>query len=99
MLYSASRTQKLVSLSSAEAKLYACSSDVSDSILLSGLISWITGYKVTTYLYTDSSGAKGMIQRPGVGRVRHLSCRVLCLQELVGSGHQNFNNSRMSGPS
>ena len=35
MLYSASRTQKLVSLSSAEAELYACSSGVSDSILLS----------------------------------------------------------------
>ena len=38
MLYSASRTQKLVSLSSAEAELFACSSGVSDSILLSRLI-------------------------------------------------------------
>ena len=86
MLYSARRIQKLVSLSSAEAELYACSSGVSDSILLSRLISWMSDYKVTTYLYTDSSGAKGMIQRRGGGRVRYLSCRVLWLQDLVRSG-------------
>ena len=86
MLYPASRTQKLVSLSSAEAELYACSSGVSDSVLLSRLIAWMTDCKVTTYLYTDSSGARGMIQRQGVGRVRHLSCRVLWLQDLVAAG-------------
>ena len=86
MLYSASRTQKLVSLSFAEAELYACSSGVSDSILLSRLIAWMTGYKETKYLYTDSSGARGMIQRQGVGRVRQLSCRVLWLQDLLGAG-------------
>jgi len=56
MLYSASRTQKLVSLPSAEAELYACSSGISDSVLLTRLIAWMTGCKVTTYLYTDSSG-------------------------------------------
>ena len=27
-----------------------------------------------------------MIQRQGVGKVRHLSCRVLWLQDLVGAG-------------
>ena len=86
MLYSASRTQTLVSLSSSEAELYACSSGVSDSVLLSRLIAWMTDCKVTTYLYTDSSGARGMIQRQGVGRVRHLSCRVLWLQDLVAAG-------------
>ena len=86
MLYSASRTQKLVSLSSAEAELYACSSGVSDSVLLSRLIAWMTDCKVTTYLYTDSSGARGIIQRQGVGRVRHLSCRVLWLQDMVAAG-------------
>ena len=46
----------------------------------------MTGQKVTTYLYTDSSGARGMIQRQRVGKVRHLSCRVLWLQDLVGAG-------------
>jgi len=41
LLFSASRIQKLVSLSSAEAEVYACSSGTSDAILLSRLVSWI----------------------------------------------------------
>lgn len=31
------------------------------------------------HLYTDSSGARGILQRKGVGRLRHLSCRILFL--------------------
>ena len=69
LLFSSSRTQKLVSLSSAEAEVYACSSGASDAILLA-----------------DSSGAKGILQRQGVGRLRHLSCRILWLQKLILAG-------------
>ena len=83
LLYSASRTQKLVSLSSAEAEVYACASGTSDSILLSRMLTWLTGKKTTINLYTDSSGAKGILQRHGVGRLRHLSCRILWLQDLI----------------
>ena len=43
LLFSSSRTQKLVSLSSAEAEVYACSSGTSDAILLGRLVSWMTG--------------------------------------------------------
>ena len=35
------------------------------------------------YLYLDSSAARGVLSRRGVGRLRHLSCRVLWLQNLV----------------
>eukprot|EP00435_Cladocopium_sp_Y103_P069525 s313_g33.t1 len=86
LLYSASCTQRIVSLSSAEAEVYACSSGTSDAILLARLISWLTNKKTTIFLYTDSSGAKGILQRRGVGRLRHLSCRILWLQDLIGSG-------------
>eukprot|EP00435_Cladocopium_sp_Y103_P048243 s97_g14.t1 len=65
LLYSASRTQRIVSLSSAEAEVYACSSGTSDAILLARLISWLTSKKTTIFLYTDSSGAKGILQRRG----------------------------------
>ena len=34
-------------------------------------------------LYLDSSAARGVLSRKGVGRVRHLSCRVLWLQDFV----------------
>ena len=86
LLFSASRTQKVVSLSSAEAEVYACSSGASDGILLSRLLSWLTGRKTWMFICTDSSGAKGILQRQGVGRLRHRSCRVLRLQNLIASG-------------
>jgi hypothetical protein len=86
LLFSSSRTQKLVSLSSAEAEVYSCSSGASDAIMLSKLLAWMTGFKVTIHLHTDSSGARGILQRQGVGRVRHLSCRILGLQQLISDG-------------
>ena len=86
LLFSSPRTQKLVSLSSAEAEVYACSSGCSDAILLARLISWMCGRKCHIQLYTDSSGARGILQRQGVGRLRHLSCRILWLQNLVNAG-------------
>ena len=86
LLYSCSRTQKLVSLSSAEAEVYACSSGTSDGILLCRLVEWMAGFTCSIHLHCDSSAARGIIQRQGVGRVRHLSCRILWLQSLVANG-------------
>ena len=86
LLFSSSRTQKLVSLSSAEAEVYACSSGCSDAILLARLLSGMCGRKAHIPLYTDSSGARGILQRQGVGRLRHLSCRILWLQNLINAG-------------
>ena len=44
------------------------------------------------FIYTDSSGAKGILQRQGVGRLRHLSCRALWLQNLIASGSIIFRS-------
>ena len=90
LLYSSSRTQKLVSLSSGEAEVYSCSSGASDSILLTRLIAWMTGFKVVTVLHADSSAARGILLRQGVGRVRHLSCRILWLQDHINGGHMRL---------
>ena len=100
LLFSSSRTQELVSLSSAEAEVYACSSGTSDAILLARLVRWLTSKPTTIYLYTDSSGARGIIQ--GVGCLRHLSCRVLWLQALVQDGTvrlSTFYSARSIQPS
>ena len=86
LLFSSSPTQKLVSLSSAEAEVYSCSSGASDAIMLSRLLAWMTGFKVTIYLPTGSSGARGILQRQGVGRMRHCSCCILWLQQLISDG-------------
>ena len=36
-------------------------------------------------LYTDSSGARGILQPQEVGRLRHLSRRILWLQNLINA--------------
>ena len=63
MLFSTSRTQKIISLSSAEAEVYASSSGCSDAILLSRMLAWLTGRRTIIVAYTESSGAKGILHR------------------------------------
>eukprot|EP00435_Cladocopium_sp_Y103_P005965 s3568_g1.t3 len=46
----------------------------------------MTGKRTEIWVYTDSSGARGILQRRGVGRLRHLSCRILWMQALVETG-------------
>ena len=84
LVYSSSRTQKIVSLSSAESETYAAASAVMDAILIRAIISWVLQSTILMCLYIDSSAARGILSRRGVGRLRHLSCRVLWLQNLVG---------------
>ena len=84
LVYTSSRTQKIVSLSSAESETYAAASAVMDAILIRAIISWVLQSTILMCLYIDSSAARGILSRRGVGRLRHLSCRVLWLQNLVG---------------
>ena len=83
LVYSSSRTQKIVSLSSAESETYAAASAVMDAILIRTILCWLLQVRILMYLYLDSSAARGVLSRRGVGRLRHLSCRVLWLQNLV----------------
>ena len=73
-------------VTSAEAEVHACTSGAADSLLLARLLIWLSGKKTKIHLYTDSSGARGILQRKGVGRLRHLSCRILWFQNLFGMG-------------
>ena len=59
----------------------------------------MTGKKTWIYIYTGSSGAKSILQREGVGRLRYLSCRILWLQNVVGNGGLKFwSISRHTNP-
>ena len=69
LLFSSSRTQKLVSLSSAEAEVYACSAGTSGAILFARLVRWLTNKPTTIFLFTDSSGARGESFRDRVSDV------------------------------
>ena len=83
LLFSSSRTQRVVSLSSSEAEVYAASSSACDGILIGKLVAFCTGRCVVLHHLMDSAAARGIRARQGVGRIRHLSCRILWLQQLV----------------
>ena len=56
---------------------------VFDVRLVKGLLEWLD-FKVEYTLYVDSSSAKAMMNRDGVGGVKHLDVRVLWLQQERG---------------
>eukprot|EP00435_Cladocopium_sp_Y103_P049927 s1227_g15.t1 len=83
LLLSTSRAQRIVALSSAEAEIHAAVSTTCDVFLLRVCIAFFFGKPVRLKLILDNSAAKQVLQRSGVGRIRHLSCRMLWIQDLV----------------
>ena len=73
LVYSSSRTQKIVSLSSAESETYAAASAVMDAILIRTILCWVLQVRILMYLHLDSSAGRGVLSRRGVGRLSHLS--------------------------
>ena len=87
VVYSYSRRQKVVSLSSGEAEYYAAASGASEGVYLKNIVQFLTGKPVRLVLRCDSQAACGVIQRQGAqGRVKHISLKVLWLQDLCQSG-------------
>ena len=76
LLHASSRTQKIRSLSSAESEMYAAAPGACDSVLIVGILKWMFDAFFQICLYLDSAAARGIINRRGVGKVRHLSCGV-----------------------
>ena len=78
-----SRTQRDVSLSSAEPELHSMVSGCSDAIFLKRCMEFLTGDQVEQWQWVDNSAARQLIERQGVGKVRHLSGKILWMQTLV----------------
>ena len=83
LIYSASRGQKVISLSSAEAELHAAVSATCDAILVQLCLQFLLGNPLKMFLYIDNSAARQVLQRSGVGRIRHLSTKLLWVQSRV----------------
>lgn len=84
------RTQATVALSSCESELYAANSTMSESLYLYQLLKWLVSDPcevnsdiVRQKLYVDSSSAQSFIQRAGLGRMKHISVRMMYLQQLL----------------
>ena len=79
-LFNSSRTQKIISLSSCEAELHAIVSSASDGIYIRAVLEFALGTKVDHYIYTDSSSARQLVMKRGVGKARHLDGKLLWIQ-------------------
>ena len=82
LIQSWSSTQAFVSLSSAEAELNAANKAAAESVLIQS-IARTFNLELGITLFCDSSAATGACHRQGVGKMKHLSCRQLWLQEMV----------------
>ena len=77
-----SRGQAVQSLSSAEAEYYGGVSMSAEALHMQSVMSFL-GMPTQIRLRLDSSAAKAVAQRSGVGRIRHLEVRTLWLQAKV----------------
>ena len=80
-----SRTQQVISLSSAEAELHALCKCASEGLSARNMtIEMHLGLPLR--ISTDSSAARGIVQRQGAGKVKHLDVKSLWIQERETNG-------------
>ena len=65
--------QKAIALSSGKSEFVAVVAGCSDGMLIKHLLNKMTGGNCMMKVRTDSSAARSMVQRQGIGRVRHSS--------------------------
>ena len=77
-----SSSQNVIALSSGEAEYYAALKGASSALGFQSMLKDL-GVSASITLYTDSSAARGIIHRAGLGKLRHLETGYLWLQAAV----------------
>ena len=85
-IYASSRTQKVVSLSSAEAELHSLVSSAADGIYMKGCLEFLLNATVDHVAFVDNAAARQLANKRGVGKVRHLSGKLLWIQNKTNDG-------------
>eukprot|EP00435_Cladocopium_sp_Y103_P015276 s4186_g3.t1 len=85
-VFGSSRSQKVISLSSAESELHSMVAGCCDGIFIKNCLQFLLGLDIQHHQYTDNSAARQLISRQGVGRIRHLSGKLLWMQNAVLKG-------------
>ena len=80
-----SKTQTTISLSSGEAEYYGLVRGVGLGLGIQSLYRDI-GLELSLRAWTDSSAAIGVAKRQGLGKLRHLECQSLWLQQRLRRG-------------
>ena len=91
-----SRGQSVVALSSAEAEFYAA---VKATCEWMGIINILAEWdiKLIDNIYADASAALGIINRTGIGKIRHLETQHLWIQEV--RSRKGFDFKKIGGES
>jgi hypothetical protein len=89
-----STTQSVVALSSAEAELIGIVKGVSQGMGLKSIAEDL-GMELELAVHTDSSAAMGIVQRSGIGRVRHLDVSLLWVQDHLH--RKTFKLAKVAG--
>ena len=77
-----SSTQTTIAQSSGEAEYYALVRAVAEGLGMQSVMRDL-GWEMRVRLWVDSSAAKSIASRAGLGRVRHLEVKFLWLQKVV----------------
>ena len=75
-----SKTQSIISMSSGESELYGIIKGSSEALGLLTLAVGL-GMELKTRVHVDATAAKGMVERRGISRVRHIEIDHLWIQE------------------
>ena len=77
-----SSNQAVIALSSGEAEYYAALKGASAALGFQSMLKDL-GIEASIIIYSDSSAARGIIHRAGLGKLRHLETGYLWLQAAV----------------
>ena len=77
-----SSTQTTIAQSSGEAEYYALARAAAEGLGMQSVMRDL-GWEMRVRLWVDSSAAKSIASRVGLGRIRHLEVKFLWLQEVV----------------
>ena len=78
------KTQTTISLSSGEAELHGIAQGAAQSLGVQALLKDM-GWDLTCNVFSDATAALGICRRKGLGKIRHLDCTDLWIQEAVHS--------------
>ena len=84
------KQQKVLALSSAEAETYGIVAATCESLGLQRFAADM-GSNLAIEIYVDAIAARGIIQRSGLGKVRHLRTQALWLQEVETEQRASFH--------
>ena len=82
LIYSYARSLQMLCLSSGEAEFNGGVAACSEGIFMKEIFGFI-GFPLKMEVYLDSSAARGVFQRQGVGRIRHLEVKSLWVQDAL----------------